>query len=216
MKPRVRISRSAPQPGAERPLGSRERKRERRHKRKRRSAEQPEDGSSAPESAAAAEGEPVGAASEESLQERMSRRSEQRNAEARESLEPLAEGERPAAVTVGAVVSAILALVFTGSAIVAAAGAIEVSGEEPSPVPLAVFAAALWVMTWGMWRARYWAVLGFQMLLVLFMLSSALGLVGISTVLQAIGTIALLLGSGALFYFMIRAMARIQMPDRPS
>jgi hypothetical protein len=33
--------------------------------------------------------------------------------------------------------------------------------------------------------------------------------------LQAVGTTLLLLGSGALFYFMIRAMARIQMPSPP-
>jgi hypothetical protein len=34
-------------------------------------------------------------------------------------------------------------------------------------------------------------------------------------VFQAVGTTLLLLGSGALFYFMIRAMARIQMPSPP-
>ena len=32
---------------------------------------------------------------------------------------------------------------------------------------------------------------------------------------QAIGTTALIAGAGAMFYFMIKAMARIQMPDRP-
>lgn len=189
-------------------MGSRERKREQRQKRKRRSTERPQPG------AAAVTDAPAGS-EPDSFQKRMSRRSEQRNTKAREGLEPLSSGERPGAVTAGAIVSAVLALIFTVSAIVAAAGAIEVSGEEPSPIPLAVFAAVLWLMTWGMWKARYWAVLGFQMLLVLFMLSSALGLVGVSTVLQAVGTLLLLLGSGALFYFMIRAMARIQMPDRP-
>ena len=45
-------------------------------------------------------------------------------------------------------------------------------------------------MAWGMWKARYWAVLGFQMLLVLFILSAALGLVQVSTVLQAVGSVA--------------------------
>jgi hypothetical protein len=34
-------------------------------------------------------------------------------------------------------------------------------------------------------------------------------------VLQAVGTTLLLAGSGTLFYFMIRAMARIQMPSSP-
>ena len=66
-----------------------------------------------------------------------------------------------------------------------------------------------------MWRARYWAVLGFQTLLLLMMLASAFGLVVVGSVLQAVGTLLLLVGSGALFYFMIRAMARIQMPVPP-
>ena len=70
-------------------------------------------------------------------------------------------------------------------------------------------------MTYGLIKARYWAVLGFQMLLLLVILSSALGLVQVSTVPQVIATLALLGGAGALFYFTIRAMARIQMPDRP-
>jgi len=192
-------------------MGSRERKRQERRKRKRRSAER----ASAPaHDQTTAEADD--SAEAESFQERMARRSEQRNTEARAGLEPLAEGERPRAVTAATVVSAVLALVFSASAVVAAIGSVEISGEEPSPLPLAVFAAVLWLMTWGLWKTRYWAVLGFQMLLVLFMLSSALGLVQVSTVLQAVGTVVLLLGSGLLFYFLIRAMARIQMPERPS
>lgn len=193
-------------------MGSRERKRQERRKRKRRAAARTGD-ETAPERAAA---EPDGpAAEEEGFPERMARRSERRNVEARTALVPLAAGERPGAVTAATVVSGLLALIFTASAVVAAIGSVEISGEEPSPLPLAVFAAVLCLMTWGLWRTRYWAVLGFQMLLVLFMLSSALGLVQVSTVLQALGTVFLLLGSGLLFYFLIRAMARIQMPERP-
>jgi hypothetical protein len=99
---------------------------------------------------------------------------------------------------------------------VLAAAGVEVGGREPEPVPIAFFAAVLWLMAWGMYRARYWAVLGFQMILVLTMLASALGLVQVATVLQALGTTVLLLGSGLLFYFLIRAMARIQMPEPPA
>jgi cation transport ATPase len=186
-------------------MGSRERKREERRKRKRRSAGR------GPQAAA----EPAtGDAEAESFQERMARSSEERNAEARARLKPLAEGERPTAVTVGAIVSALLAIVFTVSAVLAAAG-VEVGGRDPQPLPIALFAAILWWMAWGMYRARYWAVLGFQMVLILTMLASALGLVQVATVLQALGTTVLLFGSGALFYFLIRAMARIQMPEPP-
>ncbi len=194
-------------------MGSRERKRAERRKRKRRSVERvPDTGDGAePEGPGADESE------QESFSQRMARRSEARNVEARAKLEPLERGERPTAVTVGAVVSAIIAVIFTVSAVVAAFGSVEVSGNEPSPFPLAVFAGVLWLMAWGMWKARYWAVLGFQMLLVLLILSTALGLAGATSisVLQVIGSLVLLTGLGTLFYFLIRAMARIQMPERP-
>jgi hypothetical protein len=145
----------------------------------------------------------------------MSRRSQQRNEEARRELEPLEKDERPTAVTVAAVVSTVLAVVMTVSTVLAAAGVEVGDRESPRAFPIAAFAAVLWLMSWGLWKARYWAVLGFQMLLVLVLLGSGLGLVQVETVLQAVGTTALLAGSGVLFYFMIRAMARIQMPERP-
>jgi hypothetical protein len=194
--------------------GARDRKRAERQKRKRRSADR---------SAAPIESQPVAAteqvngdpAGSESFQERMARRYEERNAEARAKLEPLEPGERPAAVTVGAIVAAVLAVIFTVSAVLAVAG-VDAGGRDIKPAPVIAFAIVFWAMSVGMWRARYWAVLGFQTLLLLMMLASAFGLVVVSSVLQAVGTTLLLLGSGALFYFMIRAMARIQMPSPPS
>jgi hypothetical protein len=144
----------------------------------------------------------------------MARRYEERNAEARARLEPLAKGERPRAVTVGAIVSAILAVVFTVSAGLAIAG-VHAGGRDIKPAPIILFALVFWAMAVGMWRSRYWAVLGFQTVLLLMMLASAVGLIAVTSVLQAVGTTLLLLGSGTLFYFMIRAMARIQMPSSP-
>jgi hypothetical protein len=141
-------------------------------------------------------------------------RSELKDRAAREALEPLREGERPGAVSVGAAVSTFMALVFWASAVVSVVSDVEVRGSEPSTAPLVLFAAVLTLMAYGMWRARYWAVLGFQALLVLIMLSAALGLVQVRTVLEAVGTTLLLAGSGTLFYFMVKALARIQMPRR--
>jgi hypothetical protein len=193
-------------------MGSRERKRAERRKRKRRSTEgtTAANGASAPAPAETAEAPPA-----ESFPERMARRSEERNLAARAKLEPLERGERPTAVTVGAIVSVVFAGIFTASAVIAALGSVEVSGDEPSPVGIAVFAAALWVMSWGMWRTRYWAVLGFQALLLIVLVLAALGLVVVSTIPELLASLVLLAGSGALFYFMIRAMARIQMPRPP-
>jgi threonine/homoserine/homoserine lactone efflux protein len=195
--------------------GARDRKRAERQKRKRRSAD------SAPGSIEAAAGPNTeaaesngGSAASETFQEKMARRYEERNAEARAKLEPLEEGERPGAVTAGAVVSALLAIVFTVSAGLAIAG-VDAGGRHIKALPIIVFGTVLWAMTIGMWRARYWAVLGFQTVLLLVMLASAFGLVVVTSVLQAVGTTLLLAGSGTLFYFMIRAMARIQMPQSP-
>ena len=67
----------------------------------------------------------------------------------------------------------------------------------------------------GMWKAKYWAVLGFQMLLVLLILAGVLGMVTAPTPVQIIGTLILTAGLSVLFWFMVKAMARIQMPDRP-
>jgi hypothetical protein len=194
--------------------GARDRKRAERQKRKRRSDGQaPSIESSIDSDEVAVESNGAGEATE-TFQEKMSRRYEERNAEARAKLEPLEEGERPTAVTVGAVASAVLAIVFTVSAALAIAG-VDAGGRDIKPLPIITFGIVLWAMTIGMWRARYWAVLGFQTVLLLVMLASAFGLVVVTSVLQAVGTTILLAGSGALFYFMIRAMARIQMPQSP-
>jgi hypothetical protein len=146
--------------------------------------------------------------------ERMERgyaRAEQRNQEVRESLEPLAEGERPLVVTLGAILAAAIA---ASIAIGYLAGA-EVDGEKPRFVQVLAPALIMGVMAWGMWRARYWAVLGFQLLLVFLIFSAVFGLaVQASSVGQFAATIGLLAVSGTFFYFMVKAMARIQMPSR--
>lgn len=149
-----------------------------------------------------------------SPRERMERgyaRAEQRNREAREALDPLAEGERPTVVTVGAVIAALIAL----SIVVGYLSGAEVDGEKP-PLPQVLAPALLMgMMAWGMWHARYWAVLGFQLLLVLVLFSAFFGLALFSAdVPQILATLALLAGAGILFYFMVKAMARIQMPQR--
>jgi hypothetical protein len=138
-------------------------------------------------------------------------RAEQRNREAREALEPLAEGERPTVVTVGAVVAALIAL----SIVIGYAAGVEVNGQQPKLPQVVAPAAIMGIMAWGMWHARYWAVLGFQLILVFLIFSAFFGLlVGASSVGQVIGTLALLTVAGTFFYFMVKAMARIQMPTR--
>jgi hypothetical protein len=138
-------------------------------------------------------------------------KAEVRNQEAREALEPLADGERPRVVTIGAVVAALIAL----SIVAGYLGGVEVDGEKPRLLQVLAPAMIMGIMAWGMWNARYWAVLGFQLLLVFLIFSAVFGLlVQASTVPEFLTTSLLLAVSGAFFYFMVKAMARIQMPER--
>jgi steroid 5-alpha reductase family enzyme len=146
--------------------------------------------------------------------ERMERgyaKAEERNQEAREALEPLAEGERPLVVTIGAVVAALIA----ASIVIGYLAGTEVNGEKPRFLQVLAPALLMGIMAWGMWRARYWAVLGFQLILVFLIFSAVYGLaLQAATVAQVLATLALLAVAGSFFYFMVKAMARIQMPTR--
>jgi len=129
-------------------------------------------------------------------------KAEERNQEAREALQPLAPGERPTVVTIGAVVAGYLA-------------GVKVNGETPRFVQVLAPAMIMGVMSWGMWKARYWAVLGFQLILVFLIFSAVYGLaLQAATVGQVAATLGLLAVSGSFFFFMVKAMARIQMPER--
>jgi hypothetical protein len=138
-------------------------------------------------------------------------KAERRNQEAREALVPLAEGERPAVVTIGAVVSGLVAV----SILIGYLAGVQVDGEAPKVPQVLAPALIMGVMAWGMWRARYWAVLGFQLILVFLIFSAFFGLaLQATTVGQFAVTLALLVGAGVFFFFMVKAMARIQMPTR--
>jgi hypothetical protein len=138
-------------------------------------------------------------------------KAEVRNQEAREALEPLAEGERPTVVTVGAAISAVIAL----SILISYLSGVEVNGEQPRLAQVLAPALLMGIMAWGMWHARYWAVLGFQLVLVFLIFAAVSGIaIQASTVGQFAYYLVLLVIAGTLFFFMVKAMARIQMPER--
>ncbi|MGA8745820.1 MAG: hypothetical protein WB507_08145 [Solirubrobacterales bacterium] len=137
--------------------------------------------------------------------------SEERNREAREGLKPLARGERPLVVTIGALLSALVAASIVGGYL----AGVHVNGGQPKLAQVAAPALLMGIMAWGMWRARYWAVLGFQLILVFLIFSAVFGLAAqAATPAQILATLGLLAVSGGFFYFMVKAMARIQMPQR--
>ncbi len=138
-------------------------------------------------------------------------RSEERNRAVRESLTPLAEGERPTVVTLGAIVSMLVAV----SALVAYALGAKADGHRPEFVQVLAPALLFGIMAWGMWMARYWAVLGFQIILLFILFSAFFGITtNASTVGEFLGTGSILVIAGLFFFFMVKAMARIQMPTR--
>jgi divalent metal cation (Fe/Co/Zn/Cd) transporter len=67
-----------------------------------------------------------------------------------------------------------------------------------------------------MWHARYWAVLGMQTLLAFTLIAATLGLVTAENVAAMLVLVAIIAAAGTLFWFMVKAMARIQMPERPT
>jgi hypothetical protein len=138
-------------------------------------------------------------------------KAEERNQAAREALVPLAEGQRPLVVTLGAVIAGLLALSIVGGYL----AGVKVDGETPKLPQILAPALIMGVMSWGMWKARYWAVLGFQLILVFLIFSAVYGLaVQATTVAQFAATLTLLAIAGGFFFFMVKAMARIQMPER--
>lgn len=133
-------------------------------------------------------------------------RSAERDAAA---LEPLAEGERPTAVTVGAIVALTLGLATLGFYL----SGQEVSGRRPHFLAVAQTTLML-VTAYGMWRAKYWAVLGMQTLLGLFIVIVALSALTAENVLGVLLAAAIVAAAGTLFWFLVKALARIQMPRR--
>jgi len=137
-------------------------------------------------------------------------RSRQRNETARAQLEPLAPGERPRAVTVAAVIAGVMAV--ANLALYLAGW--DVRGQDPNLGGALAVCVVLGAAAIGMWRTQYWAVIGFEVLLGVLVVFAALSLMLASNVQGALLSLAVIALAGPLFWFLIRAMARIQMPER--
>ncbi len=180
--------------------------RKRRKERQRAAATAAPDGVGA-NGAEAAEDRP---ASSQDFMERGYARGRAKDAEARAKLKPLRDGERPTAVTVGAIVAAVAAL-----ANLISLGLAFDPDEAGKSFSTLLGAGLMILIAVGMWRARYWAVLGLQALLALTIIGAALAAMLASSLWAAVLAFLILAASGTLFWFLVKAMARIQMPKRP-
>ena len=140
-------------------------------------------------------------------------RSEQKDAAVRATLTPLAPGERPWPLVVGAALAAVsgisqLILFLVGVKL-------KSSGVRASAGQTIVFAALMLICAVGMWQMRYLAVLGFQAILAIVILIFSLYLIRASNLLGFAVAGTIVLGGGFLFYKLVRALSRIQMPRYP-
>ena len=136
-------------------------------------------------------------------------RSRERDEAARAALVPLAPGERPWPIAV----SAVLAGLFAVLNLVLILAGWEVDGERPVAGGL-VFVAVMVAAAVGMWRLKYWAVLGFEVLLGVTFIGALLSLLRAGDAWGALLAVLVIGVTGPLFYLLIRQMARIQMPKR--
>jgi hypothetical protein len=124
----------------------------------------------------------------------------------RAELEPLSEDEWPRALLVAIAVCVLLAL----AVLVGAATVHNLSHHGGSLPGGAFLALVLLMLALGMYRRRYWAVLGFEALLAFQIIVTSLALVVANTIVAAIiCTVSVGLG-GWLFWKLIRIMGRIQ------
>ena len=132
------------------------------------------------------------------------KRGAERDAETRAQLRPLAPGERPLGLKLGAALALLIALANLVGVVLGA-------GDQPVALGL-VFAAVMLAAAAGLWARSYMAVLAFQALLAVGIVYAALSL------LLAAGLLGLLLGIAVIaicspiFWLLVRVMARLQVP----
>ncbi len=128
----------------------------------------------------------------------------------RATLQPLREDERPPALLAAIAVCALLAL-----AVIVGAVTVRNLSRHGGSLPGGVFlAGVLLLLAQGMYRRRYWAVLGFEALLAFQVIVTSLALVVASTIVAAaICLLSVGLG-GWLFWKLVRVMGRMQAGER--
>jgi hypothetical protein len=144
---------------------------------------------------------------------RQRRSSEERNAAVRATLTPLEPGERPWSLKI-----AVLLAVLIGAGDLIAViidGQFKVGGAQAGAGGVILFSVLMLVCAVGMWRLRYWAVLGFQAILAFVILFFSLLGLRAANVLAVVASVIVVGGGGWRFYKLVRVLSRIQMPKYP-
>jgi hypothetical protein len=108
----------------------------------------------------------------------------------------------------------VIATAMAVSTVVLFAAGVEVQGSDARTPGTIVYAGLMGAMAAGMWTARYWAVLGFQTLLAFAIVIWSLLLIKAESILGVLLALGVIAAAGTMFWFLVKAMARIQMPER--
>ncbi|MBA2763760.1 MAG: hypothetical protein H0U42_03640 [Thermoleophilaceae bacterium] len=112
-------------------------------------------------------------------------------------------------IYVASAVAVLLGLANLILGIAAGAGA-------PDLVPAIVLLALMGVSAYGTWNLRYWGVLTMQAVLGISIVFSALFLIAPQPLTTTLAFVALIGLFGWIFWKLVKIMARIQMPNRPT
>lgn len=136
---------------------------------------------------------------------------EERNAAVRAELRPFEPGERPAAAAIAAILLAAVGL--TNLLMLAIGYQPRASLQTDSATAgLIAFGIAAVGLSFFIWRLKAWALLTLQALLGVTALACFVGLIIAQTFRGAALTLLIMLVTGALFYKLVRVLARAQTP----
>jgi len=139
-------------------------------------------------------------------------RSELKDEAIRAGLVPLAPDEHPLALRVAIGVALFIAL----SNVVLVVAGYELKEDGSGTAAGAyIFAAVMLAAAWGMFKHRYWAVLGFQTVLAITVIIAGLSLLVASNLAAVALCLGVLLLGGLLFWKLVRVLSRMKMPDNP-
>jgi hypothetical protein len=123
---------------------------------------------------------------------------------------PLGADERPPALLVAIAVCAVLAV-----GVVISAATVHDLSRHGGSLPGALFiAAVLASLAGGMYRRRYWALLGFEALLAFQIVVASLALVVASGAVAALVCVASVALGGWLFWKLVRVLSRVVAGER--
>jgi hypothetical protein len=133
-----------------------------------------------------------------------------REIETPDALQPLGEHERPTPLLVAVAVAAALAI-----GVCISVATVHDLARHGGSLPGGLFlAGVLFLLAWGMYQRRYWAVLGFEALLAFQIIVTSLALI-VAETLPAAGLCVLSIClAGWLFWKLVRVMGRIQAGER--